>query len=212
MMKGRAWRRACWKPPLNGSRNATTTNMRRREREMNILRNNSKRRRVTGYNWRNALASFAATSGVLAGFCITFIALILGGSVSDSAIFPGYAELEVTYCQIAVLSLGLSAAMFITAAQFLLVAKEFDKYDIPEEFRKALEEKHDEIYEAWKKSELESDNKCLWYRSSGRCLFNIAIYTMWIGVSAAIVPYDRWVALIVFSVGIGLNLWQTHFR
>jgi hypothetical protein len=36
-----------------------------------------------GYNWRNTLTDFASVSGVLAGFCVAFIGLILGWSIAD---------------------------------------------------------------------------------------------------------------------------------
>jgi hypothetical protein len=174
---------------------------------MGVLERIRRWRRVTGYNWRNVLTNFAAVSGILAGFSITFIVLILGGNMRDGDVLPQY---KVTWGQVAVLSLGISAALFISAAQFFLLAKEFDKYDIPPCYKKSLEEQHDEIYETWKRFEAESDDRCHQYESSGKNLYNIAVFLIWIGVGSAIWPYNWLIALGVAVVGIVLEFWQTY--
>nr|MDO8080821.1 hypothetical protein [Candidatus Freyarchaeota archaeon] len=71
----------------------------------------------TGYNWRVTLTHFASISGVLAGFCVAFIALILGGRIADIEIY--YSGL--TFGQIAVLLFGISTGLFISAAELFLV-------------------------------------------------------------------------------------------
>jgi len=39
------------------------------------------------YNWRNTLRDFARISGVLAGFCVAFIGLVLGWSLASERLF-----------------------------------------------------------------------------------------------------------------------------
>lgn len=177
---------------------------------MNVNERKSVSEHNSGRNWRNALTNFAAVSGILAGFSITFIVLILGGRVPDSLIFPQYAELKVTYGHVAVLSLGISAALFISAAQFFLLSREFDIYDIPESYREVLRHRHDETKEDWEEFEKESDSKCHQYESSGRNLYNIAVFGVWIGVGFAILPYNCLIALVVAGSGIILEIWQTY--
>jgi hypothetical protein len=82
------------------------------------------------YNKRskNATATRTRTRGVLAGFCVTFVALILGGKIADSRIEPTV----VTYGQVAVLLFGLSTSLFICASEFFMLANDFDVFSIPE--------------------------------------------------------------------------------
>lgn len=73
----------------------------------------------TGYNWRSTLTHFASISGVLAGFCIAFIALVLGGRIADIEIYTG----GVTFGQVAVLLFGISTGFFICAAELFFACK-----------------------------------------------------------------------------------------
>jgi len=66
-----------------------------------------------GYNWRKTLIHFASISGILAGFCVTFIAFILGGPVADIEICTS----GVSFGQVAVLLFGISTGLFIYASE-----------------------------------------------------------------------------------------------
>ena len=63
-----------------------------------------------GRNWRNTLTDYASVSGVLAGFCVAFIGIVLGWSVADTNILG-----VVTYGNISVLLFGISVCLFIAA-------------------------------------------------------------------------------------------------
>lgn len=89
-----------------------------------------------GYNWRNTLTDFAAIAGILSGFCITFVVLILSGAVADAEIYAS----GVTFGRVAVLLFGISTGLFICAAELFLHAKEFDIFSIPEPYREILKE------------------------------------------------------------------------
>jgi len=159
----------------------------------------------TGYNWRNTLTHFAAISGILAGFCVTFIAVVLSGAVADIEICSS----AVTFGQISVLFFGISTGLFICSAELFLHAKEFDVYDIPEEYRKLLREDFQEKKKDWDKFEEESTESCRHSERYGRYCYNIAIFTVFIGLLFVIVPYNLVIAIIVSCLGILLETWQT---
>jgi len=192
------------------SRSLRATSAREKEEKMGVNEGERASELNSGRNWRNVLTDFAAMSGILAGFSITFVVLILGGSVGDSLLFPQYVEFKVTYGHIAVLFLGISAALFVTAAQFFLLSREFDVYDIPERYREVLKHRYGRTEGEWERFEKESDSKCHKYESSGRNLYNKAVFMIWIGVGSAIWSYNWLVALGVTVLGIVLEFWQTY--
>lgn len=154
-----------------------------------------------GYNWRNTLTDFASVSGVLAGFCVAFIGLILGWSIADIKIYQ-----QLTFGNVAVLFFGIATSLFITASEYFLHSKNFDVFDLSEEYRnwvqRGLPDKNwDEI---WK----ESSKMMRTNESYGRWCYNIAIFIMFIGLFFAISPYNLVVASIVSIFGILLELWQ----
>lgn len=162
-----------------------------------------------GYNWRSTLTDFARTSGVLAGFCVTFIALILGGRIADSPI----ESTLVTYGQIAVLLFGLSTSLFICASEFFMLASNFDVFSIPESYRKLLKDEY-KSNEDWCKFEDRQTKKCRENEKIGRRFYNLAIFVIFIGLLFAIIPYSTIVAFVVSLVGIILESWQLlrHYR
>ena len=163
----------------------------------------------TGYNWRNVLTDFATISGILAGFSITFIVLVLGARAPYSY---NSTELEAACGQLTVFSLGISAALFISAAQFFLLAKEFDIYGIPARYIDVLKREYGQTAEDWERFEKDSNDKCHWYNSRGTSLYNAAVFMIWIGVLFATFPYNLWVAFVVAGLGIILEAWQTHSK
>lgn len=157
-----------------------------------------------GYNWRGTLTDFARTSGVLAGFCVTFIALILGGKIGNTPIETN----SVTFGQLAVLLFGFSTSLFICASEFFMHADEFDVFSIPEPYREILKRDRELKNEDWTAFEREQTEKCRQNERIGRAFYNIAIFTIFLGLLFAIAPYNSAIAVLVSSVGIVLELWQ----
>ena len=157
------------------------------------------------YNWRQTLAHFAAISGVLAGFCVTFIALILGGPVADYEI----CTTRVTFGQTAVLLFGVSTGLFVCAAELFLLSKEYDVFDLSEPYRQFLKENIvGEKKEEWKRFEDETTERCRQNEKLGRYFYNSAIFIVFFGLLFAIAPYNAVIAIIVFLLGIILESWQ----
>jgi uncharacterized membrane protein len=157
-----------------------------------------------GYNWRNTLTDFAHISGILAGFCITFVVLILGGTVADTEICTS----GVTFGRVATLLFGMSTGLFICAAELFLYAKEFDVFSISESYRKLLREDCELKKKDWAEFENEQTEKCRRNEKLGRVCYNVAIFVMFGGLFFAITPYDLLIAVIVFVLGIMLESWQ----
>lgn len=159
---------------------------------------------TTGFNWRTTLSNFASISGVLAGFCVTFIALILGGQLRDFEICTS----GVTSTQMTVLLFGVSSGLFICAMEFFLHAKEFDVFSVPKPYLKLLREGCEEEKRDWAEFEDEQTKYCRKNERIGRHFYNIAIFLMFIGLFFAIAPYNIIIALIAGGLGMILELWQ----
>lgn len=157
-----------------------------------------------GYNWRNTLTHFASISGVLAGFCVTFVALILGGPVADIEICTS----GVTFGQIAVLIFGISAGLFICATELFLYAKEFDVFSIPDTYRQLLKAGCELEKKEWAEFEDDHTKRCRHNERLGRKCYNLATFTIFIGLFFAVVPYNLPIAIIVSGLGISLESWQ----
>jgi hypothetical protein len=158
----------------------------------------------TGYNWRNTLADFASISGVLAGFSVAFIALILGGPVADFGICTS----GVTFGQVAVLLFGISAGLFISATELFLHAKESDVFSIPEPYLKLLRENCQLKKKDWAEFEDEQTERCRHNEQLGRRCYNVAIFIIFGGLFFAIAPYNLPIATLVSGIGIILESWQ----
>lgn len=161
-----------------------------------------------GYNWRETLTEFASISGVLAGFCVAFIALILSGPIADI----GIGATGVTFGQIAVLLFGISTGLFIGATEFFLHAKEFDVFSIPEPYRQRLKEHCELEKEDWTEFEDEETKLCRKNEQTGRRFYNVAIFIIFGGLLFAIAPYNLLIAILVSGFGILLESWQIKLR
>lgn len=157
-----------------------------------------------GYNWRNTLTDFAAIAGILSGFCITFVVLILSGAVADAEIYAS----GVTFGRVAVLLFGISTGLFICAAELFLHAKEFDIFSIPEPYREILKEDCKQKNKNWIDFENEQTEKCRRNEKLGRMCYNLAIFLCFAGLFFAIAPYNILIAIIVSGLGIMLEAWQ----
>ena len=155
----------------------------------------------TGYNWRNTLTHYASISGVLAGFCVAFIGIVLGWSVADTEIYEG-----ITYGQIAVLLFGISTGLFVSSSEFFLHAKNFDIFELSEDYRDWLQTGFPN--EDWDKIWIDNTKECRANEKYGRLCYNLAIFVLFIGLFFAIAPYSLGIAVIVSGFGIILELWQ----
>ena len=158
----------------------------------------------TGHNWRETLTNFASISGVLAGFCVTFIALILGGPIADIQICTS----GVTFGQVAVLLFGVSTGLFISAAELFLHAKEFDVFSIPEPYLKLLREDCEEKKKDWTEFEDEQTKLCRHNERLGRRCYNVAIFIIFGGLFFATAPCSLPIASLVSGFGIIIESWQ----
>jgi len=151
-----------------------------------------KKRGRTGYNWRTTLTDYAAISGLLAGFCVTFIALILSGSIADYKLFGDF-----TFGHIAVFIFGISSVSFISAIDLFLRAKEFNIFGITKEREDFLKIR----LENWKDVEVDHDEKCQKFAFYGRKCYNLSLTLIFIGLLFVIWPYNWLFAVIVSGLG-----------
>jgi hypothetical protein len=158
----------------------------------------------TGYNWIDCLVHFASISGVLAGFSVTFIALVLGGQIGDFYIL----ETGATFGQIAVLLFGISTALFAFASQRFIHAQEFNIWDLPDDYAKFLKEELKKQKKEWYPYLLESDAKSRQRENEGRKAYNLGLLLIFTGLFFSIAPYNLPIALIVSGIGFTLELWQ----
>jgi dolichol kinase len=154
-----------------------------------------------GYNWRNTLVDFASISGTLAGFCIAFIGLILGWSIADVQIYQG-----ITFGNLATLFFGLATSLFIVAAEFFLHAKNFDVFDLTNDYRDWLKSGFPD--KNWDTIWIESSKKARANESYARWCYNFAIFLLFIGLFFAIFSYNYYIAIIVSAIGLVFEIWQ----
>lgn len=158
-----------------------------------------------GHNWGDVLTDFAAISGILAGFSVTFIALIMGGQVADVEICTS----GVTFGQISVLLFGTSSMLLIFASQRFLHAHEFNAWDLPDEYiRLCLGDMKTARPKEWDALLLKGDASSRKYEREGRYSYDLAIFLMIGGLFFMIIPYSMVIAILVFVLGIILEVIQ----
>ena len=157
-----------------------------------------------GYNWRNTLTDFASIAGILAGFCVAFIGIILSWSVANTQI----GNTSLKYGDIAIFFVGVSAALFITAAQLFLRAKDSDMWNLTEKYEQFLKKGFKAEGKNWEKIKEENLENCGRCEMWGRRFYNPAIITMFLGLGFLITPYNYVIAIIVAGSGISLEVWQ----
>ncbi|WNZ29949.1 MAG: hypothetical protein IAX21_03580 [Candidatus Bathyarchaeota archaeon] len=153
----------------------------------------------TGFNWRNNLSQFASISGVLAGFSVTFIALILGGINKDISLCSYFG---LSYTTIAVLCFGIASVLFISAAEYFLKASEFDCFSIPDRYidlHKDDCKMKEKEFEEW---EDEQTKKCRENEVVGRRCYNVALVLLFGGLFYSIFPFTYFAGVVIFILGI----------
>ncbi len=159
---------------------------------------------TSGYNWRITLVEFARIASVLSGFCVTFIALTLGGKIADTVIN----NTAVTFGQISALFFGISCSLLITAAEFFIKAKDFDIYGIPERYIQLLKKDCEIKGEEWNAFEESQTRSCRVNESLGRHCYNLGIFGIFLGLIFAITPYNGAIGIFVGGLGVSLQILQ----
>jgi hypothetical protein len=157
------------------------------------------------YNWINVLIRFAQISATFAGFCITFIVLVLGGRLADIGIYSN----GVTYGQMSVLLFGTSAALFIFSSQRFLRAEEHNLWTLPSEYKKIIKKKHGPFTnQRWEDLLLKSDERCRQCNKEGGYAYNGALLVMIFGLFFAVAPYNMTIGVFVLVIGVALEAFQ----
>ena len=159
-----------------------------------------------GYNWRNTLTHYASVCGTIAGFCVAFIGIILGWSLADVKIYA-----DISFGYIAVFFFGISTVLFVSASEFFLHSKNYDVFELSEEYRDWLargfpDKDWDRIWE-------EQTIKCRVNEKYGRYCYNFGLFMLFFGLLFVIYPYNVLIAFIISSLGIVLQLlqfWKNH--
>ncbi len=161
-----------------------------------------------GLNWRNTLSDFAATSGILAGFSIAFVTIVISSDVGGRTLFW-----TIRWGDVAVLVLGLTSATFIAATELYLRAKSFDPWDLPERYEDYMKGRDwkgspewNEEWEDVRKDQLES---CKHFQRYAQDTYNTSIFLLFIGLFFVIGSYDIVAAALVSLTGIALEIFQT---
>ena len=158
-------------------------------------------------NWRNTLLQYASISGVLAGFCVTFIGIVLGWSVAETAFYDA-----ITYGNICVLFFGVSAGLFISSAEFFLLAKSLDVFDLAKKYEEWLQRDCEDKGEDWHNVRNISHENCRRNEKYGRFCYNASIFIMFFGLGFAIAPYNPSIAIIVTALGVLLQSLQAKLQ
>jgi hypothetical protein len=162
---------------------------------------------MSGYNWRDVLGDYAAISGILAGFTLTFVVFILGWSIASQSFVC-----NISWGQIGVLLNGVSAALFIVASEFLLKSKEHNVWALPDKYEDHLANGFKGNGQDWEKIKSENLDKCLQYEGRGRSCYNLGIFLIFCALFFVIGPYNLAIASVVSGLGIGLELYQVKLE
>ena len=149
------------------------------------------------------MSDFASVAGILTGFCVALIGIVLGWSVADTPIFS-----ELTWGNVAVFFVGISAALFIAASQLFLRAKDSDMWNLPKKYEQSLKEGFKAEGKNWIKIREENLDSCQRCEMYGRHFYNAALILTFVGLGFLIAPYNYAIAAIVAGSGILLEFWQ----
>jgi hypothetical protein len=155
---------------------------------------------LRGYNWRNALSDATAVSGILAGFAIAFIGLILQSQkdfLLGSLIYDNW-SLTIYANSLGLLLAAFAAALFITSVELSLMAKTFDIWNIPKEYsaflRKGFKKKWSEVCH-------DQDAHCKKYDNLSRHAYNCAIFSIFAAMGLTVTPYNLTAGILTTMMG-----------
>ncbi|MDG6900477.1 MAG: hypothetical protein JRM80_00750 [Nitrososphaerota archaeon] len=137
----------------------------------------------------------------MAGFSITFITIIVSTSFANTVLVS-----PVRWGDIAILLFGLASVGFITATEFFLGARNYNLWELPGDYRKALEDA--EGQKQWKVILDDSTRMARRNEQYARKSYNSAIFLLFAGLFFVIGPYNLVVAFIVAGTGTVLEVLQ----
>jgi hypothetical protein len=157
--------------------------------------------KTTGYNIINTFTDRIAAAGVLAGFSIAVVALIVAVTGSTPTIADGLHLKDLSSALI-----GLAAVLFIASMEFFLNAKENNFWDLTTGYKDAVvkafgndkpPDQSSAMNEALKASE-----------RYGRYAYNLAILLLFIGMFFVLYPVSWLGAVVILVSGLFLELVQ----
>jgi hypothetical protein len=160
---------------------------------------------TTGYNIINTFTDRIAAAGVLAGFSIAVVALIVAVTGSTPTIVDGLHFKDLSSALV-----GLAAVLFIASMEFFLNAKENNVWDLPQKYQDAVAaalgdrvptDKLPDLFNAMNDALVASERY-------GRYAYNVAIFLLFIGIFFVLYPVSWLAAVIVLVSGLFLELWQ----
>lgn len=157
------------------------------------------------HNWFEVLIRFAQIAGTFAGFCITFMVLVIGGKLADNGIFP----IGITNGQLSVILFGISAVLFIFSSQRFLEAQEHNLWNLPPEYKALFRKKHGGLTDdQWEDLLQNNDGKCRQYEKEGGRAYNCALLAMITGIFFIVGSYNWAIAILVSGMGYALEAYQ----
>jgi len=145
---------------------------------------------LSGHNWRSTIQDSTSVSGVLAGFAIAFVGLILQSHKDLNA-------LGISANSVGLLLSGLSAALFIGSLELSLVAKRYDVWSLPKDYEAFLQRTQKD----WSETRMREDMLCMKYADLGRRLYNIAVFAIFLAIGLTILPYSLLVGVSTTAIG-----------
>lgn len=153
------------------------------------------------YNWRNTLRDYARISGVLAGFCVAFIGLVLGWSLASERLFG-----NITFRDMSILFLGFSTVLFISAYELFLHSKNYDIFEWSKDYRDWL--MNGMPGKNWDEILKESNRKIKILYKHGALCYNVAIFMLYLGLFFTLIPYNLFIASLILILGMALQSFQ----
>jgi hypothetical protein len=148
-------------------------------------------------NWIGTLDNFSLIGGSLAGFTLAFVVFIFGWKVASDP-FP--LDPAITWGDVSVFLNGFSAVVFIAAAEFLTIAKQYNIWGLPKDYTDRLAN--------WTEIQKKAPAIMLRYEEIGRRCYNLALFLMFFAFLFVIWPYNWAIALFVFASAMVLQVFQ----
>jgi len=158
---------------------------------------------LAGYNWRDTLGDATSVSGILAGFSIAFVGLILQSQkdltlLTITDVSGGFA---LSANLIGLFSSGISATLFIASLELSLEAKTYDVWALPKEYEESLRSGFKEIEKSWLDTRGEQDALCRKYTNLSRHLYNLGVFAMFSALGFAILPHSLSIGIAAAAIG-----------
>lgn len=158
---------------------------------------------MAGDNWRNTLGNATAVSGILAGFAIAFVGLILQSQKDLTLLtitnFSGGFVLSANMIGLFVSS--ISVMLFIASLELSLEAKTYDVWALPKEYDEFLSSGFKEIKESWLRTRAEQDGLCRRYTDLSRHLYNLGVFSIFLALGFAILPHSLSIGIAAAVIG-----------